>query len=169
MHPPLTSLDGPTRQLLLLPRGCCPSLAHVPAQQGDGFDFDAHVARLMEASARETGLRRRTSEDDLNTRGLTRVVHEDYERSDASGTFDEGLLLEGLHLGGGRGSQADSGDDTRRDEMRDVLDAQFEAVREASTICPRFPTKTLGVVQHAPDSRHCPADRSTRTERTRQS
>lgn len=104
--------------------------------QDEGFDFDAHVARLMEASAKETGLRQRTADDDLQTRGLSRLRRDsdddddsdddsvgDGGGSDESGEIDD-ALLEGLDLnGGGGGSVLEDGT-----EERAVLDSQFEAV-----------------------------------------
>lgn len=122
-------------------------------KKDDGFDFDAHVARLMEASARETGLRERTAGDNLRTKGLTRIrragdyssddsdseLESDENNSDGSGEFDE-TLLEGLDLGGGvgggssdgrnRGVLVEGGGDECGEgaEDRAVLDAQFEEV-----------------------------------------
>lgn len=97
----------------------------------------------MEASARETGLRQRTADDDLQTKGLARLKRPEDEsdsdsdsRSDAgsdvgsdasSGEFDE-ALLEGLDIdpeamnGRQEVGRADGGED------RAVLDRQFEAV-----------------------------------------
>lgn len=112
----------------------------VPFKDDGGFDFDAHVARLMEASAKETGLRARTAEDNLDTKGLVRVKRledEDDEESegdedggsDASGQLDESLL-EGLNLGDPEatgGGAGEEGDDSRGQE-RAVVDAQFEGV-----------------------------------------
>ncbi|CAM9700070.1 unnamed protein product [Discosporangium mesarthrocarpum] len=120
-----------------------------------GFDFDAHVERLMAASARETGLlRQRTAEDNLPSSGLTvlRRCHgaggegrgggeggsdsdSDGDGSDkegSSGEFDE-ALLEGLTLGqgntgeGGGGVGAEAGGETETEASRAVLEAQFEA------------------------------------------
>lgn len=118
--------------LLLLMLLFC--LRHCYNQEG-GFDFDAHVARLMEASERETGLLRpRTKEDDLETKGLSRLrrAGDDGDDSDSdadsddSGEFDE-ALLEGLDIGGEKGGVGGEGT-----EERAALDAQFEAV---SVIC----------------------------------
>lgn len=89
----------------------------------------------MEASARETGLRQRTKDDDLQTKGLSRLRREGDEDSDSdsdggrsiadsnasSGEFDE-ALLEGLDLNGGAGVGAGVAED------RTMLDSQFEAV-----------------------------------------
>lgn len=107
--------------------------------QDEGFDFDAHVARLMEASARETGLRQRTKDDNLQTKGLARLRREGDDDSDSnsdaggersiadsnasSGEFDESLL-EGLDLSGG----ARVGEGPGAAEDRAVLDSQFESV-----------------------------------------
>lgn len=95
--------------------------------QDGGFDFDAHMARLMEASAKETGLRQRTADDDLQTKGLARLHRDsdsddddDEHGSDDSGEIDE-ALLEGLNIDGGDAP----GEGT---EEREVLDSQFEAV-----------------------------------------
>lgn len=97
--------------------------------QDEGFDFDAHVARLMEASAKETGLRQRTADDDLETKGLARLRRDsdsdsdsddDDTGSDDSGEIDD-TLLEGLDLNGG-------GAPGEGVENRAVLDSQFEAV-----------------------------------------
>lgn len=111
----------------------------------------------MEASARETGrLRRRTADDNLQTKGLARLRRvedgdssssesdpdldmgdNDRDGSDDSGEFDESLL-EGLDLDGVRGGVrgrtgtgvAAPGEQGGKDEEeRAVLDAQFEAVR----------------------------------------
>ena len=99
--------------------------------QEGGFDFDAHVARLMEASERETGLlRQRTADDDLKKQGLSRLRRagddggdsDSDADSDDSGEFDE-ALLEGLDVGGGEGGVGGEGT-----EERSALDAQFEAV-----------------------------------------
>lgn len=90
----------------------------------------------MEASARETGLRERTSEDNLDMKGLKRVRHagdessdgeeseEDDEDkgSDASGNFGE-ALLEGLDLDGGSAARVHV-----EDAERAALEAEFEAV-----------------------------------------
>ncbi|CAM9712398.1 unnamed protein product [Choristocarpus tenellus] len=114
---------------------------------GDGgsdgeFDFDAHVAKLMAASAQETGLRQRTQEDDLPMSGLERVQHDslrgrdnDSSTGSSSGEFNE-ALLEGLSLepGGGVVVEHTEGEEARGgvgDEEgvadRMMLDAQFEA------------------------------------------
>lgn len=92
----------------------------------------------MEASARETGVRQRTEEDNLQTKGLARLKRQEdsdsdsdsdansVTESDASGEFDEALLLAGLNIreeGGGGGGVLD--DETNE---RAALDAQFEAV-----------------------------------------
>lgn len=112
--------------------------------QGDGFDFDAHVARLMEASARETGLRQRTADDDLQTKGLARVRRtgdEDSDSDDAdagsvgesedasSGEFDEDLL-EGLDINAGERGTGYEGVLREGTGERAALDTQFEAVSE---------------------------------------
>lgn len=93
------------------------------------------MARLMEASARETGLRQRTADDNLQTKGLARLRRDSDSDSESdsngsgdgfdgsddsgdSGEIDE-ALLEGLDIGGG-------GDEA---EERAVLDSQFETVR----------------------------------------
>ncbi|CAM9550127.1 unnamed protein product, partial [Hapterophycus canaliculatus] len=83
------------------------------AEDDGGFDFEAHMARLMEASARETGLRQRTVDDNLQTKGLARLRRDsdsdsdsdsdgsgdDFDGSDDSGEIDE-ALLEGLDISG---------------------------------------------------------------------
>ncbi|CAM9184724.1 unnamed protein product [Ascophyllum nodosum] len=104
------------------------------------FDFDAHVARLMEASARETGLRARTAADDLETKGLARLrkggdlssdASSDLEaESDGSGEFDE-AMLEGLDLNEGQGDRRDVGVLGEGTEERTLLDSQFEATLKA--------------------------------------
>ena len=80
----------------------------------------------MEASALETGLRRRTADDELETKGLTRIRQDGDSDSDGdsddSGEFDE-ALLEGLDIGGGKGGVGGEGT-----EERAALDSQFEAV-----------------------------------------
>lgn len=89
----------------------------------------------MEASARETGLRERTAEDNLSMKGLTRVRHagdeasegeeeddDEDKGSDASGNFDE-ALLEGLDLDGGDAARVHV-----EDAERAALEAEFEAV-----------------------------------------
>lgn len=124
-------LSSPTSPRLL------DSLTHA---QDEGFDFDAHVARLMEASAREMGLRQRNADDDLETKGLARLRRDsddsdgdddDGVGSDDSGEIDD-ALLEGLNIhdggveeGGGVAGGGAFGEGT---EERAVLDSQFEAV-----------------------------------------
>lgn len=84
----------------------------------------------MEASERETGLlRQRTTADDLETKGLTRLRRagddggsDSDADSDKSGEFDE-ALLEGLDIGGEKGVVGGEGT-----EDRAALDSQFEAV-----------------------------------------
>lgn len=95
----------------------------------------------MEASAKETGLRQRTADDDLQTKGLSRLRRDsdgesddddddgDYEGgggSDDSGEIDD-ALLEGLDINGvgGEGGEGVLGEGS---EERAVLDSQFEAV-----------------------------------------
>lgn len=112
--------------------------------QDEGFDFDAHVARLMEASAKETGLRQRTADDNLQTKGLSRLRRDsdgesddDSEGggggigSDDSGEIDD-ALLEGLDINGGEEEGGELGEGT---EERAALDSQFEAV---SVCCRRL-------------------------------
>lgn len=88
----------------------------------------------MEASARETGVRQRTAEDNLQIKGLQRVRRageEDSSDDVSGGSFDE-ALLEGLDLNaggvdtecdGGGGAESHSGEGSRA-----VLEAQFQAV-----------------------------------------
>lgn len=97
----------------------------------------------MEASARETGLRERTAEDDLETKGLSRLRRDgggssddpgsgpDAE-SDDSGEFDE-AMLEGLDINEGQGDRKRAGVLGEGVDGREALDSQFEAVREFCT------------------------------------
>eukprot|EP00903_Cladosiphon_okamuranus_P008978 g8589.t1 len=107
----------------------------------EGFDFDAHVARLMEASAKETGLRQRTADDDLQTKGLSRLRRDSDadSESDSEGGGDSGsddsaevddALLEGLDINGGEegGGVGVLGEGS---EERAALDSQFEATLAA--------------------------------------
>lgn len=127
----------------------------LPVQmQDEGFDFDAHVARLMEASAKETGLRQRTKDDDLQTKGLVRLRRDSDSESDDSeddvatldgggaGSDDSGeiddALLEGLDISGVGAGVCVPGEGTEED--RAVLDSQFEAV---SAPLSGTPCKTL--------------------------
>ena len=90
----------------------------------------------MEASARETGLRKRNADDDLQTKGLARLRRDSDDDdddddddgvavgSDDSGEIDD-ALLEGLNIdeeGGGGGVLGEGTED------RAALDSQFEAV-----------------------------------------
>ncbi|CAM9558541.1 unnamed protein product [Ectocarpus fasciculatus] len=103
------------------------------AGEDEGFDFDAHVARLMEASAKETGLRQRTRDDDLETKGLARLRRDSDSESDdsegADGSDDSGeiddALLEGLDISGAGGEAGEE------EEDRAAIDAQFEATLAA--------------------------------------
>lgn len=94
----------------------------------------------MEASARKTGLRERTAEDNLDTKGLSRLRRggggslDDPDsgpnaESDDSGEFDE-ALLEGLDINISQGDRKRAGVFGERMEEREALDSQFEAVRE---------------------------------------
>ncbi|CBN77126.1 conserved unknown protein [Ectocarpus siliculosus] len=115
------------------------------AGEDGGFDFDAHVARLMEASAKETGLRQRSRDDDLQTKGLVRLRRDSDSESDDSeddvatldggaGSDDSGeiddALLEGLDISGAAAAGGGvPGEGTEED--RAVLDSQFEATLAA--------------------------------------
>ncbi|CAN0080202.1 unnamed protein product [Ectocarpus sp. 12 AP-2014] len=117
------------------------------AGEDEGFDFDAHVARLMEASAKETGLRQRTRDDDLHTKGLVRLRRDSDSESDDSeddvaaldsgaGSDDSGeiddALLEGLDISEAAGAAAGGGvPGEGAEEDRAVLDSQFEATLAA--------------------------------------
>ncbi|CAB1102572.1 unnamed protein product [Ectocarpus sp. CCAP 1310/34] len=114
------------------------------AGEDEGFDFDAHVARLMEASAKETGVRPRTMDDDLQTKGLVRLRRDsDLESddseddaatldggggSDDSGEIDD-ALLEGLDISGAAAAAGGGVPGEGTEEDRAVLDSQFEAGR----------------------------------------
>ncbi|CAN0260191.1 unnamed protein product, partial [Ectocarpus sp. 13 AM-2016] len=114
--------------------------------QDEGFDFDAHVARLMEASAKETGLRQRTRDDDLQIKGLVRLRRDsdsesdDSEddvatldggaRSDDSGEIDD-ALLEGLDISEAAAAGGGGVPGEGAEEDRAVLDSQFEATLAA--------------------------------------
>eukprot|EP00752_Nemacystus_decipiens_P007303 g6534.t1 len=109
----------------------------------EGFDFDAHMARLMEASAKETGLRQRTADDDLQMKGLLRLRRDSDSESDddsdgggggGGGSDDSGeiddALLEGLDINGGEEGEG-GGVLGEGSEERAVLDSQFEATLAA--------------------------------------
>lgn len=91
----------------------------------------------MEASAKETGLRQRTADDNLQIKGLSRLRRDsdgesdnsDSEgdgggESDDSGEIDD-ALLEGLDVNGGEEAGGVLGEGS---EERAVLDSQFETV-----------------------------------------